>query len=254
MGFFSAAYTPRGRGFDSSLAFLGGGEDHLTQCHGCENSIPPPDWADKPFPCPASYDPCHVTCPDGGGVDLYRDDHPAVGENGTLPNPLLYAKEVARVIAAAKAAPGSPPFFLYLALHDVHQPVESPMQFVELYPASDYNSTTIARRIYNGMHSAADFTIGATVDALTGAGMWDTTVLIVAGVNGGTFEHGFPVPVSSNVGGLRVLVHAYTHYHNHAFLFLFFFSLITKIINSSMWTAIIASLLLRAVHFTELKH
>jgi hypothetical protein len=44
-----------------------------------------------------------------------------VGENGTLPNPLLYAKEVGRVVGAAKAAPGSQPLFLYLALHDVHQ-------------------------------------------------------------------------------------------------------------------------------------
>jgi len=79
------------------------------------------------------------------------------------------------------------------------QPVESPLQFVELYKESDYNITTIARRIYNGMHSAADFTIGATVDALSAAGMWDSTVLVVAGDNGGTFEHGFPVPGSSNV-------------------------------------------------------
>ena len=34
-GFFSHEYTPHGRGFNTSFGFLGGGEDHLSQCHGC---------------------------------------------------------------------------------------------------------------------------------------------------------------------------------------------------------------------------
>lgn len=131
-------------------------------------------------------------------MDLYRDDHPAVGENGTLPNPLLYAQEFSRVVKAAVAAPNAPPLFVYLALHDVHQPVEAPMQFVSLYNESDYNQSIEARRVYNGMHSGADYTIGSAVDALTAAGMWQTTVLVVSSDNGGTFEHGLPVPGSSN--------------------------------------------------------
>lgn len=70
----------------------------------------------------------------------------------------------------------SQPFFMYLALHDVHQPVrcgcrigcipqidlfltrffpihkvEAPVEFINRYPASDYNATNHDRRIYNAM-------------------------------------------------------------------------------------------------------
>ena len=37
--------------------------------------------------------------------------------------------------------------FANLMLHNVHQPVESPPEFVDLYPASDYNVTNYARRV-----------------------------------------------------------------------------------------------------------
>ena len=80
-GFYRQSYTPAGRGFDSSFGFLGGGADHLSQCHGCENSIPAPDYATQKFSCPARYSPCGVVCPDQGGVDLFCTDRPCVGRN-----------------------------------------------------------------------------------------------------------------------------------------------------------------------------
>ena len=30
----------------------------------------------------------------------------------------------------------------------MHQPVESPQEFVDLYPAADYNTSNYARRVY----------------------------------------------------------------------------------------------------------
>jgi len=151
-GFFNRSYTPRGRGFDSSFGFLGGGEDHLSQCHACENSIPAPDYATAKFDCPASFSPCGEVCPAQGGVDLYCTDKPCYDQNTTA-NPYLYAREMTRLIGVTAA--DSKPLFVFLALHNVHQPVESPKEFYDLYPASGYNSSTVARRVYNGMHSGA---------------------------------------------------------------------------------------------------
>ena len=135
-----------------------GGEDHLSQCHACENSIPSPDYATKKFDCPASFSPCGETCPTEGGVDLYCTDRPCFDANTTA-NPYLYAQEMTRIVhslvsktssapAPAPAPAQTMPLFVFLAVHNVHQPVEAPEEFVELYSGSDYNSSNYARRVY----------------------------------------------------------------------------------------------------------
>ena len=185
----------------------------MSQCHGCENSIPSPDYATKKFNCPAHYSPCGEVCPIGGGIDLYCTDRPCYGRNTTA-NPYLYAQEVTRIIRQASAAPEQP-FFMFLSLHNVHQPVESPEEFVDLYPAARYNASTYARRVYNGMHSGVEYVVRNATSELTSAGLWNNTLFMLFGDNGGTFEHGMPVPGSSNFplrghkysffeGGIRV--------------------------------------------------
>eukprot|EP00966_Prymnesium_polylepis_P112590 2604747-Prymnesium_polylepis.1 len=64
-GFFHPAYLPTARGFDFFYGFLGGCEDHITQrncCPACER---------RRYP--------GVGVP----VDLFRNDKPAFGENGS---------------------------------------------------------------------------------------------------------------------------------------------------------------------------
>ena len=97
-----------------------------------------------------------------------------------------------------RTVPATTALFLNLMIHMVHQPVESPEEFVALYPAGDYPGAAYPRRVYNGMHSAADYIVANTTAELKAAGRWNNTVFVLSADNGGTAEHGPPVPGSSN--------------------------------------------------------
>ncbi|KAG7344238.1 sulfatase [Nitzschia inconspicua] len=207
-GFYAPHYTPLGRGFDTSFGFYMGGSDHFTSCQACPNNIPPPDFANHSITCPANYkrsSGCNLTCPQEGGIDLFRDNRPAIGENGTY-TAYLWSKEAVRVIEGnanrnSKAIRNNhpiQPLFLYLALHNVHQPVEAPPEFLEQYPASDYNETTIPRRYYNSMVFSVDLVIANVTKALKRTGMYNNSIIVISTDNGGTFEHSGAVPGSSN--------------------------------------------------------
>ena len=113
-----------GRGFDSSLGYLQGSEDHYTQV--------------------ASYaDGCK-------GIDLYRSTGPAYGYNGTYSS-FLYTREVDRVVEAHVPANG--PLMMYVALQVMHAPNAVPVQYSDIYPSPQYSSDYA---VYNGMGYAAD--------------------------------------------------------------------------------------------------
>lgn len=207
-GFYAPHYTPMGRGFDTSFGFYMGGSDHFTSCQACPNNIPFPDYANHSITCPANHKSnrgCNVTCPQEGGIDLFRDNRPAYGENGTY-TAYLWSKEAVRAIennsarnarASVNNKPNTP-MFMYLALHNVHQPVEAPPEFLVQYPASDYNETTIPRRYYNSMAFSVDQVIANVTKALKQTGMYNNTVIVISTDNGGTFEHSGDVSGSSN--------------------------------------------------------
>jgi arylsulfatase A-like enzyme len=116
------AQLPVNRGFDSSLGYLSGAEDHFDQTRD-------------------------------GAVDFWRDHGPAHGENGSPNNTKAcqaspgisdtcrfgtyqYAAEAESIIAAHDAA--STPLFLYLAFGEVHAPLQAPQKFIDLYPHITY--------------------------------------------------------------------------------------------------------------------
>ena len=70
--------------------------------------------------------------------------------------------------AAADDTTDTPPFFLYLAMQDVHEPVSAPANYIALH--ADIDDGT--RRTYSGMVSAMDSAIGNVTDALKAAKMW----------------------------------------------------------------------------------
>ena len=147
--------TPVGRGFDSSLGYLSGGEDHYTQL---QKSV-------GIFGCV--------------GIDLYKSDAPAYGYNGTYAA-YIYGAEGERLIAAHDPLAG--PLFIYFASQVMHAPQEVPAVFSDLYPQPKYDTDYA---IMNGMASAADQVLGNTTRALKDRGMWENTLLIYTSDNGG---------------------------------------------------------------------
>jgi arylsulfatase A-like enzyme len=98
----------------------------------------------------------------------------------------------------------SSPFLAYLNFQATHYPYVSAPGTVPLYEpeAIDFPTTFLSfpaekipvmeNRFYNALH-AVDIAVGAVVDALQAAGVWERTILLVVSDHGEAFyEHGVP--------------------------------------------------------------
>jgi arylsulfatase B len=97
-GLASERYTPRGRGFDRSFGFLGGGENHYTQRINTRPKAPVDYWN-------SALDSGR------GGPD---------SRNGTF-DTYTYWSELDAMLTAH---PANLPLFLYLSIHMVHEPYQ----------------------------------------------------------------------------------------------------------------------------------
>ncbi len=145
---------PTSRGFNSSLGYLAGGEDHYTQLQSGEAGCP--------------------------GVDFWRDDGPAYGQNGTY---AAYTYSAAAVrLVQNHPDPQHNPLFLYVATQTMHAPQEVPSFWSDKYPAPTYSPDYA---IMNGMATVSDSVLGNLTDALKARGMWENTLLLHVSDNGG---------------------------------------------------------------------
>eukprot|EP00665_Eupelagonemidae_sp_cell47_P007575 gene7575-5056_t len=103
LGMRSVGDLPVSRGFDSSFGYLAGGEDyysHAEEGGACKNAT--------------------------RRTNLWQDLAPARGYGGEY-SAFMYARRAAAVIAAH---PPAAPLFLYLAMQDVHWPLQVPRRFL----------------------------------------------------------------------------------------------------------------------------
>ncbi|CAH1273093.1 ARSB [Branchiostoma lanceolatum] len=146
LGMCNWKYTPTYRGFDSFYGYYNGAEDYYT----------------------------HVVA---NGLDL-RDDKEVVktknGQYGTY----FFTD---RVVDIVEKHPADTPLFLYLPFQNVHQPLQVPKRFEDMY-ASVQNEN---RRKLLGMVSALDEAVGNVTMAMKNAGLWDNTLVIFTTDNGG---------------------------------------------------------------------
>ena len=168
LGHFRRCLLPTSRGFASFYGFLSGCEDHRTQ----ENCCPR---------CPG----------DLAVIDLFRDDAPARGENGT-DNTGSFARESRAVVRRYAAGIGRRemhrrPLFLYLALQDVHAPFQVEPRYEALHQSSWRHFN-----VWAGMVSAVDETVHNVSEELRQVKMWSHTLFVFASDNGS--------PVNDKVG------------------------------------------------------
>ena len=148
IGSRSLANLPINRGFDHHLGFLGGGEDHWTQSNG-------------------------------DVVDLWLDDAPAWGLNGTGYSCDMYSGKAVSLIEEHATRYPSQGMFLYLPFHVVHEPYEAEDRFI------DPSILDKGRQTMAAMVSCVSEGTGNVSRALRRAGMWDSTLFLWSSDNGG---------------------------------------------------------------------
>ncbi len=182
VGARSTMNLPINRGFDRHMGFLKGGEDHINQ-HS----------------------------PDGGKtfVDLWKDNEPAHGLNGTF-STYLYCRAAVAEIKSVAASAENNPFFMYLPWHATHTPLESPAGYVRPAPNDDAANTRAKMR---GLIEILDEGIRNVTQVLKETGLWNNTLVVFSADNGGWVKpaklggNNYPLrggKVSSFEGGTRV--------------------------------------------------
>jgi len=112
---------------------------------------------------------------------------PSAQGNETCYSTTMFTAEATRLIAAHNADDAAHPFFLYLALQAVHEPVEVPPRYSE--PLRAHINDTV-RRTYAGMVSAVDEGVANITAALEAKRMGDNTILVLSNDNGGWCGYG----------------------------------------------------------------
>ncbi|XP_046371687.2 arylsulfatase B-like [Haliotis rufescens] len=149
LGFCNWNYTPTFRGFDSFLGYYNGAEDYYTK------KIRGGLLAD--------------------GVDFRDDKQPKYTEEYSA---TVYARRAVDII---KSHDQSKPLFLYLPFQSVHNPIQVPKRYENMYP----NIEDTQRRKYCGMVSAMDEAVGNITQALEENGLMDNLLLVFTADNGG---------------------------------------------------------------------
>ena len=151
LGFCKKSYLPTSRGFDHHYGFWVGAEDYFDHTRS------------------SGYD--------------FRDDmevdQSAKGEYSSI----LFGKRSEKIIANHNQ---SKHLFLYLPFQSVHNPLQAPQEYVDMYESIQNKD----RRVFLGMVTAMDDAVGVVVRSLKQAGMFDNTIIIFFSDNGGALKFG----------------------------------------------------------------
>ena len=148
---------PTGKGFDTYFGYLHGANDYYTEYSRKCNNTPV--------------------------VDLWSDNQPAWGLNGTDYEEAMFTKQVLQVV---KSHDPTKPLFLYYAPHIVHTPLEVPDKYVQMYSFIDDHD----RQYYHAMTKYLDDFIGELTSTLKDKGLWDNLLWVTSSDNGGPIYPG----------------------------------------------------------------
>ena len=151
LGFCNEKYLPTNRGFDSHYGYYGGGQYYYSHVH-------------------------YRT----GGYDFVYNAETDLSANNTYGEE-LFANRFTEVIQEHVANEASAPLFVYMAHQATHEPLEPPQEFLDLYP----NIADDLRKNFFGTASSMDLQVGKMVQDLKDAGLYENTIIIFLGDNGG---------------------------------------------------------------------
>ena len=179
LGMSSVGHTPAGRGFDKSLVYFEGAEDHFTQRSCCDPECIAPINESTPTPANPWLDPTQPS-----PHDLWIHDGTSAGAGSMgVGMPATHLVESAFngylfndfAVQAVESHDLSKPLFMYLAPASAHSPLQAPQRFIDLYPPG-WNSD---RRLYAAECSVWDEILGNVTAAMKARpGMWENTLLV----------------------------------------------------------------------------
>ncbi len=178
-GLATPDHTPAGRGYNTSLGYLGAANDYWTS-EGLGTK------------CDGGAQPVTDLWQSTGGR---AGDGPAFGRNNSWACSqdnqaagCVYEDAFLTqfVVDTINAHDPSRPFFFVWAPHSVHEPYEVP----EAYLAKFSNITLELRQYYSAMVNFLDDQVGTVVAALKAAGLWDTMLFVASSDNGGPLANG----------------------------------------------------------------
>lgn len=179
IGCQSPGHIPTGRGYDTSFGYF----DHTLDY-----------WTERAY----------EQCPTFPTTDLWANDAPAYGRNGSFTCtqarqagcPYLDAMITESVTAVIAAHDPATPLFIFWAPHATHSPLEVPDAYFDRFPIpnSTVNPQLRFRRIYDALTNFIDEAVGNVTALLRAKGMYDNTLIVMLGDNGA------PITPSSGPG------------------------------------------------------
>eukprot|EP01084_Bolivina_argentea_P227466 384156_1 len=191
---------PTGRGYDTSFGYFGHDNNY---------------WNERD----------NIGC--GAIVDLWENNGPAKGINGTQYEEIIFAERVYKLIDEF-GENKKQPFFLLYAPHIAHAPLQIPKQYLErfdndenqcgngnsyVYPGYTNRTDFHCRSIEQSMVNFLDIIIGNITNKLKQNGLWNDTLIVFSADNGGcltmnsTAANNWPLRGGKYVpweGGIRV--------------------------------------------------
>ena len=146
VGTQSLGQIPFGRGFDTSLHYQDGAEDHWTQAACCCAECNCPCTENSPGPNTPYMEMAGLA--DANAIDFWCTDKPCWGKNGTDYHmgknkqvvgdyehygDYVYSQEAMRIISEHDL---QVPLFFYIAFQCNHEPLEAPDEFIEMVSES----------------------------------------------------------------------------------------------------------------------
>eukprot|EP01064_Diplonema_japonicum_P010618 TRINITY_DN1785_c0_g1_i1.p1 TRINITY_DN1785_c0_g1~~TRINITY_DN1785_c0_g1_i1.p1 ORF type:complete len:532 (+),score=127.75 TRINITY_DN1785_c0_g1_i1:635-2230(+) len=187
-GMATPMHTPIGRGYESWLGYFHHANDY---------------WTEKlPFQSTGTVDVCG-----NAFVDLWLNNGPALGMNGTVYEEELFTNNTLNII---RQHDPKEPLFLFHAFHLMHTPLQVPQSYLDQFPF--IHGSPNQRKPYAAMVKYMDDALGLIVGILKDKAMWDNLLMIFVSDNGGPIYYpgggnNYPLKggkMSDWEGGVRV--------------------------------------------------